>query len=433
MPPRKRWRSRTHAGLGFGSRGPRGAGPTAPTPSTSAHATNPLARTVYHQRCWVTGGRRGLADWRVADGTGGRDRNASRPASSVTSAVVVHEQPGDAGFGDERGTIRRSGDERGLGQDLGPPRRARDDRDRREPGVGRLAGLRVDEVMHGTAAPTPGPTESGAGGDGALADHERAGRPGLERILDVDRPGPALRTVAGDAHVATEVGTHADRSRCERSSAASRSAASPLPIPPRSSVVPTGRVTAWTNRSRVMPLQPEAGPVAVDRGTVGGHRTEVAVVPEREQRGEHGRIEATTRRVPGLDGSRRSRRTCRRRPRPDVPRSGSGGRARCRGGSGSTGPRAVRGSGARGRRSHPRPTAESASTVTRTSVPRARHARCTHGSGIGSAVGAIGWVCARVDRRGHEVPPVAGGGGGGGGGSGAGSGVGGGARRPDPA
>ena len=135
--------------------------------------------------------------------------------------------------------VYRAGEERGLGEDLGPPALRRDDGHAGDAVRGRSPGTRIDEVM----ARSPVGTDPCPLGSPARRD-----RAGLEQeISDLALPGRVGRRsrrprrppsgVSPAARRSPPTLTSAPRAPLERSSATTRSAANPFPIPPGSKVV----------------------------------------------------------------------------------------------------------------------------------------------------------------------------------------------------
>src|SRR4029453_12741846 len=151
-PPKNRWRSNHHAGLGRGATArvetPR---PQITAPAASAQATIPAARAEYHST-WTSRG----APCQLRTGEHGE------PVGFVDGVVVVDDQSGGAVLGQQPEAVDRAGQERGLGQDLDLPALARDGR-RRDDGRHRgAAGGRVDEVVAAVVLRAPGPAGPGA-------------------------------------------------------------------------------------------------------------------------------------------------------------------------------------------------------------------------------------------------------------------------------
>jgi hypothetical protein len=131
-------------------------------------------------------------------------------------AVTVDGQGLGARTTDDVEGVSGAGQQDRFGQDLGHPALGRHHRGQVQVGVGRQAGLRVDEVMAYLAAGLPPPPQGGGSGDGAIGhaeQHERLERP---RMLERNRPSIFPWPHSRDPDISTQVDADPVGPGCEQ-------------------------------------------------------------------------------------------------------------------------------------------------------------------------------------------------------------------------
>ena len=160
-------------------------------------------------------------------------------------------------------------EERDLGQHLGAPTFRR--HDGRGEHRRRRAGARerFDQVVvFGAVRARPAAPSSRARGHRAVGEDDGGKRRPASGVFDLDAPRGAVGRLADARGRSPPTFTHTPSAPSSTSSAATRSAASPLPMPPGSNATSNGRRTVPSSSSTSMPSGPATIPKVVAGATV---------------------------------------------------------------------------------------------------------------------------------------------------------------------